>query len=86
MPLCLYIGADAQGADDLRVVIPSPPDYSTCQFVALTPQEFQSASLQSVFAIPSAGELSAAWQAGFLVPMTLAMVAWAVGKILSIWR
>lgn len=82
MPYCITMDGNAH----VVVVMPQPADYTTCIAVALTPQEFQSASLQSVFAIPSAGELGAAWQAGFLLPMTLAMVAWAASKILSIWR
>jgi len=82
MPLCIQIDAQMK----LGPVIPTPPDFTACQFVALTPQEFQSASLQSVFAIPSSGELSAAWAAGFVIPMSISFVAWAVGKILSLWR
>lgn len=45
MPLCIAI--DGQGK--LEAVIPSPPDYTLCSFVAITPQEFVSLTTEGPF-------------------------------------
>lgn len=75
MPLCLYIGSDQQGTDDLRVVLPSPPDFTACQFVALTPQEFQLAT----------GQAPAFDSLGITPAEILAVFGWAFAAVILFW-
>lgn len=39
-----------------------------------------------VFGIPETADIQAAWQAGFLVPMTIAFVAWCLAKLVTFWK
>lgn len=40
----------------------------------------------SIFTIPDASALHAAWAAGFLVPMSVGLVAWAIGELVNFWN
>jgi hypothetical protein len=39
----------------------------------------------SWFAVPPATDFAAAWQAGFLIPMVIGMIAWAAAKVASVF-
>lgn len=43
-------------------------------------------SLTDVFAVPTLADAAGAWSAGFLTPMLVVMVAWAVQSVLSVVR
>lgn len=40
----------------------------------------------NVFAIPASGDFAAAWSAGFILPMTLSLVAWAVAAVVNTFK
>jgi len=70
-----------------KLVLTTIPPESCPGFIVWNATEYQNmANLLPVFGIPSAVDLAAAWQAGFVIPMALGLVAWAAAKIISIWK
>lgn len=54
--------------------------------VLLNQGEYQNVILQhSVLALPSKTDFAAAWGAGFVLPMTVGLVAYFVGQIVKVW-
>lgn len=45
----------------------------------------QNGLVQQLFALPSGDDFATLWNAGFVLPMTLGLVAWAVAKIIGVW-
>ena len=46
----------------------------------------QNGLVQQLFALPTGDDFATLWTAGFVTPMTIGLVAWAVAMIISIWR
>lgn len=56
-------------------------------FVLLDKADYaQNGLVQQLFALPTADSFSQLWNAGFVTPMTIGLVAWAVAMIISTWR
>jgi len=58
--------------------------------VLMTQAEYDAISiaptLNSIFKLPPAEEMSGAFAAGFTIPMTLSLVAWACASLVNFWR
>lgn len=78
MAICAHIDA-VSGA-----LIPDTTPIDQCTaYVIATQSDYLAFSL---FNIPDTSVLSAAWFAGFVVPMTAHMVAWAVGSLVNFFN
>lgn len=42
--------------------------------------------VQGLTTIPAGEDFAALWAAGFIVPMTIGLIAWAVFKVVQMWR
>lgn len=42
--------------------------------------------VQSLITIPAGDDFAVVWAAGFMVPMSVGLVAWAVSRIVNMWR
>lgn len=42
--------------------------------------------VQGLFTIPSGEDFQALWAAGFVLPMTIGLIAWGVSKIVNVIR
>ena len=40
----------------------------------------------SIFNLPSGSDFAKAWSAGFILPMVISQVAFAVAKLVNFWR
>lgn len=78
MAICAHIDA-ATGA-----LIPDTTPIDQCTAYVIATQSDYLAF--SIFTIPQASDLSAAWFAGFVIPMTAHMVAWAVGSLVNFFN
>jgi hypothetical protein len=71
---------DANGdtlADCANSVVITISQYD--QFMAESVQP----TLEGIFAVPVAPDLTSAWMTGFGLPLTLYLVSWAYGRVLS---
>ena len=56
-------------------------------FVLLDKADYaQNGLVQQLFALPTGDDFAMLWQAGFLVPVCIGLVAWGVSKIVNFWR
>jgi hypothetical protein len=86
MATCLEVVGSA-----VQVAAVQPANIADCPgFVALSAVEWVQVSVvpafSQVFSVPLVAELTQAWFIGFTVPMTLALVAWAVGLVTNVFH
>lgn len=42
--------------------------------------------VQGLLTIPSGDDFAALWAAGFITPMAIGLIAWAVSSVVTMWR
>lgn len=56
-------------------------------FVLLDKADYvQNGLVQQLFALPAGEDFSTLWAAGFVMPMTIGLVAWACAVLVSMWK
>jgi len=75
--LCAELRPDGSVA----VAASQPVDVSSCVAVVMSP-----ADAGVFFVLPTPGEFAGAWGVGFVTPLTLFLVAHAVGRLVHFWE
>lgn len=67
------------------IVVPGNLPASQCPaFIVVEPAEYQQiTAANGLYALPTTQDFATAWSVGFVLPMTLYLVAWAVASIVN---
>lgn len=67
------------------ILVPGNLPASQCPaFIVVEPAEYQQiTTANGLYALPASQDFATAWGVGFVLPMTLYLVAWAVASIVN---
>lgn len=83
MAVCVQF--DQTGA---LVSVPGNLSMNQCTtFIALEPAEYrQIVTANSLYALPASQDFATVWAAGFVLPLSIYMVAWGVAKLVNFFN
>lgn len=81
MAICAYLNASGQLVQNAVVALNDCTGYVILDKADWT----QYGLVQSLITIPNSADFQAAWQAGFITPMAIGLVAWCVSKIVKMF-
>lgn len=83
MALCVEFNIDGV----LAVVAGSLPIAQCPAFVLIEAQDYQQIVMaNNLFALPTTQDFATAWSVGFVLPVTLYLVTWAVASVVNFFK
>lgn len=83
LPLCSWSASCATVDTNGIVVVTATPVGECTALILLSSEDWGGAS---VWLMPTAGEISSVWASAFILPMTLFLFAWSIGRIVHFFR
>lgn len=78
-----YAASCASLGQDNTIILNSVPVGECTGYVILTAGDWVGSS---VWALPSIDEITLVWSAAFILPTTLFLIAWAIGRVLNLFK